>query len=102
MGWEVVTADGERQAQLQIGDIGSIILRSKANVQPQEREGRPPLTSVIDHIAWGIEDFDPDAVREELERRDLNPRRDQGGPPGNDSCHLLDPDGWDLQISKIV
>jgi hypothetical protein len=51
MGWEVVTADGERQAQLQIGDIGSIILRSKANVQPQEREGRPPLTSVIDHIA---------------------------------------------------
>jgi catechol 2,3-dioxygenase-like lactoylglutathione lyase family enzyme len=102
MGWEVVTDDGERQAQLMIGDIGSIILRSNPNVQPQEREGRPPLTSVIDHIAWGIEDFDPDSVREELERRDLNPRRDQGGPPGNDSYHVLDPDGWDLQISKIV
>lgn len=38
-----------------------------------------------------------DAVREELESRGLNPRRDQAG---GDSYHVLDPDGWDLQIAK--
>ena len=59
------------------------------------------MTGVINHVAWRIEDFDTDAVREELERRGLNPRRDQGGPdPGYDSYHVLDPDGWDLQISR--
>jgi hypothetical protein len=29
------------------------------------------------------------------------PRRDQGTPEMNyDSYHILDPDGWDLQISR--
>ncbi len=40
-------------------------------------------------------------MREELEGRGLNPRRDQGTPEMNyDSYHILDPDGWDLQISR--
>lgn len=102
MGWEVVSDDGERQATLAIGDVGQIIIRN--NRRPMDapaREGRPPLTGVIDHIAWRIDPFDTDDVRAELERRGLNPRRDQGPPEMDyDSYHILDPDGWDLQISR--
>ncbi len=99
MGWEVTSDDGERQATLQIGDVGSVIIRNSRGARAQNREGRPPLTGVINHVAWRIENFDTDAVREELERRNLNPRRDQGGGGDYDSYHVLDPDGWDLQIS---
>lgn len=100
MGWEVANDDGERQATLRIGDVGNIIIRNNRRGMRQEREGRPPLTGVINHVAWRIADFDTDAVREELERRGLSPRRDQGGGGDYDSYHVLDPDGWDLQISK--
>lgn len=103
MGWEVQNDNGEDQATLTIGNVGEIIVRKNRRPMSQapSQSGRPPVTGVINHIAWRIEDFDTDAVRQELERRGLNPRRDQGGPdPGYDSYHVLDPDGWDLQISK--
>ncbi len=103
MGWEVQSDNGESQATLRIGGVGEIIVRNNRRPmnQPSNEPGRQPVTGVINHIAWRIDDFDTDAVREELEARDLNPRRDQGGPdPGYDSYHVLDPDGWDLQISK--
>lgn len=93
MGWQVENDDGERQATLRIGDVGQIIIR---NNRQTPSEGP---TGVINHVAWRISPFDTDAVREELERRGLNPRRDQGGGPGYDSYHVRDPDGWDLQIS---
>ena len=39
-------------------------------------------------------------VKEELESRGLNPRRDQGGRYDPlDSYHVLDPDGWDVQLA---
>jgi len=102
MGWEVMNDDGKSQAQLRIGDAGTIIVRnSRRPLSIAGRPGRPSATSLIDHIAWQIDGFDGDAVGEELERRGLNPRRDQGGPDMDyDSYHILDPDGWDLQISK--
>jgi len=93
MGWEVTADDGERQATLAIGDVGNIIIR---NARQTPSEGP---TGVINHVAWRIADFDTDTVREELERRGLSPRRDQGGGAGYDSYHVQDPDGWDLQIS---
>jgi catechol 2,3-dioxygenase-like lactoylglutathione lyase family enzyme len=99
MGWEVSNDDGERQATLRIGDVGNIIIRNSRQAVSQAREGRPPLTGVINHVSWRIADFDTDAVREDLESRGLNPRRDQGGGDGYDSYHVLDPDGWDLQIA---
>lgn len=102
MGWTMVEDDGKQQARLRIGDVGDIIVRNNRRPMPEQpsSDGRPPLTGVVNHIAWRLEDFDTDAVREELERRGLNPRRDQGGGDGYDSYHILDPDGWDLQISK--
>jgi hypothetical protein len=60
---------------------------------------RPPVTGVINHVSWGVTPWDTDAVKAELEKRGLNPRPDM---VGNDfkSYHVLDPDGWDLQISN--
>lgn len=60
---------------------------------------RPPLTGVINHVSWGIQPWDTDKVKAELERRGLNPRPDMVGENFK-SFHVLDPDGWDLQISN--
>jgi len=102
MGWEVRSDNGENQASLAIGDVGNIIIRNSRQPMTQSagRGDRPPLTGVINHVSWRLKDFDTDAVREELESRGLNPRRDQAGGEGYDSYHVLDPDGWDLQIAK--
>ncbi len=51
----------------------------------------PPL---INHIAYTIDNWDKNAVEAELRRRGLEPR-----PDTEDSFHVKDPDGFDLQIS---
>ena len=64
---------------------------------------RPAPTSLVDHIAYRIYNWDTDQVREELLRRKLlteNARPDTGGGiPGYSSFHVSDPDGFNLQIS---
>jgi catechol 2,3-dioxygenase-like lactoylglutathione lyase family enzyme len=65
----------------------------------QARAARPPITGVINHISWGVQPWDTDAVKAELERRGLNPRPDMQGDDFK-SFHVRDPDGWDLQISN--
>ncbi len=116
MGWEIRNDDGQRQCTLRIGDIGEIIIRNnrqagQAAVSAQSApaaaaapggggaSGRPPLTGVINHVSWGIEPWDTDKVKAELEKRGLNPRPDMVGDNFK-SFHVLDPDGWDLQISN--
>jgi catechol 2,3-dioxygenase-like lactoylglutathione lyase family enzyme len=51
-------------------------------------------TSRIDHIAYTIDHWNKDAVESELKRRGLQPRLDT-----QNSFHVKDPDGFDLQIS---
>jgi catechol 2,3-dioxygenase-like lactoylglutathione lyase family enzyme len=59
------------------------------------RAPRPGVTPpVIDHIAYTIETWDKNAVQAELERRGLNPR-----PDTENSFHIKDPNGFNLQIS---
>ena len=109
MGWEVRNDNGTSQASLNINNIGGIIIRNgrqRANAEPAEagargrgRSGRPRPTGVINHISWGIEPWDTDGVKAELERRGLNPREDMVGENFK-SFHVRDPDGWDLQISN--
>ncbi|MBI4520037.1 MAG: VOC family protein [Gemmatimonadetes bacterium] len=100
MGWEVENDNGNTQATLKIGNIGGIIIRNnRQGTTPQMREGRPPLTGVINHISWGIQPWDTERVKAELTRRTLNPRDDMVGDDFK-SYHVLDPDGWDLQISN--
>jgi catechol 2,3-dioxygenase-like lactoylglutathione lyase family enzyme len=59
---------------------------------PRNPHGRnhPP---VIDHVAYTIESWDKKKVEAELRRRRLEPT-----PDGEDSFHVKDPDGFDLQI----
>jgi catechol 2,3-dioxygenase-like lactoylglutathione lyase family enzyme len=128
MGWEVKNDNGT-QSQLDINGIGGIIIRNArrpgqgqvANgaggqpaAAPQTAQPRPtgpdsagrgnaaprpPITGVINHVSWGVQPWDTDAVKAELERRGLNPRPDMQGDDFK-SFHVRDPDGWDLQISN--
>jgi catechol 2,3-dioxygenase-like lactoylglutathione lyase family enzyme len=101
MGW-TINNENERQTSMTIGDnVGGIIIRNRPAdaPTPPPRGDRPPLTGVINHISWGVSPWDKEGVKAELERRGLTPRvDDQGG--GFESWHVLDPDGWDLQISN--
>ena len=72
--------------------------QQSGNPQPTQT-GRPPLTGVINHISWGVQPWDTNAVEAELRRRGLNPRPDMVGDNFK-SFHVNDPDGWDLQISN--
>lgn len=110
MGWEIANDNGKNQATLKIGSVGEIIIRNArtpAAAAPTAPAGgaaataseRPPLTGVINHISWGVEPWDTDGVKAELEKRGLKPRPDMQGESFK-SWHVLDPDGWDLQISN--
>jgi catechol 2,3-dioxygenase-like lactoylglutathione lyase family enzyme len=116
MGWEVKDDNGT-QAQLDINGVGGIIIRNarrpgqgpgSATPQPSAAADsagrgnaapRPPITGVINHISWGVQPWNTEAVKSELERRGLNPRVDNQGDEYK-SFHVRDPDGWDLQISN--
>ena len=114
MGWRIANDNGSNQATLDINGIGGIIIRNRrepsAQAQPAAaapsavggrgaQSTRSPLTGVINHISWGIANWDTEKVKAELERRGLNPRPDMVGDNFK-SFHVLDPDGWDLQISN--
>jgi catechol 2,3-dioxygenase-like lactoylglutathione lyase family enzyme len=66
-----------------------------------QQRPRPPLTGVINHISWGIAEWNTEKVEAELKRRGLTPRPDMVGTDFK-SFHVTDPDGWDLQISNRV
>ena len=110
MGWEQQNDNGTNQATLRIGNVGEIIIRNSRRPAPAAaapasapaaaaQGNRPPVTGVINHISWGVEPWDTDGVKAELEKRGLNPRPDMVGTDFK-SYHVLDPDGWDLQISN--
>jgi catechol 2,3-dioxygenase-like lactoylglutathione lyase family enzyme len=79
-----VSHDEGNQCYLSFGDSFVIPRKTK---QP---DGKP----FVDHIAYTIADWDKDRVEAELKRRGLEPR-----PDTENSFHVKDPDGFDLQIS---
>ena len=79
-----VSGDTGKQANISFGD-SFIIPRNARNGGPTPR---------VDHIAYTIESWDKNAVEAELKRRGLQPR-----PDTENSFHVKDPDGFDLQIS---
>jgi catechol 2,3-dioxygenase-like lactoylglutathione lyase family enzyme len=111
MGWTIRNDNGTNQASLDIGNVGGIIIRNSrppaasaptaaaAPAGQPPRPPRPPLTGVINHISYGVEPWDTEKVKAELERRGLSPRPDMVGDNFK-SFHVYDPDGWDLQISN--
>ena len=79
-----VTQDTGRQCYLSFGDTFLL-----------PRNGRQgSATPKVDHIAYTIKTWDKNAVEAELKRRGLTPT-----PDTEDSFHVKDPDGFNLQIS---
>ena len=108
MGWEIKKDNGTNQCSMKIGNIGGIIIRNSrppaasaasAAGAATSAPAQAPITGVINHISWGVEPWDTDQVKAELERRGLKPRPDMVGDNFK-SFHVKDPDGWDLQISN--
>jgi catechol 2,3-dioxygenase-like lactoylglutathione lyase family enzyme len=118
LGWEIRNDNGNNQATLKIGDLGGIIIRNRRDPAASPTAGtppagngngsasaqsgqaaRPPITGVINHISWGVQPWDTEKVKAELEKRGLKPRPDMVGENFK-SWHVTDPDGWDLQISN--
>ena len=85
LGMEVV-GDTGTQCSLILGGTNTFVI--PRNAPPG---ATPPR---IDHIAYTIENWETNAVKTELERRGLNPR-----PDTENSFHIKDPNGFDLQIS---
>jgi catechol 2,3-dioxygenase-like lactoylglutathione lyase family enzyme len=78
-------ADTGKQCNLILGDTNTFVIPRNA---PQGVT--PPR---IDHVAYTIENWDKNAVKAELEHRGLNPQ-----PDTDNSFHVKDPNGFDLQI----
>ena len=115
MNWKIRDDDG-KQAVLDIGDWGGLVLRGgyHAPPAPPETEAaaaaaaargggrggpRPPRNAVFDGFCWGIEPWDAKKVEAELRKRGLTPVADNRGKDF-ESFHVKDPDGFDLQISN--
>jgi catechol 2,3-dioxygenase-like lactoylglutathione lyase family enzyme len=81
-----VVADTGKQCNLVLGETNTFVIPRNA---PQG--SAPPR---IDHVAYTIENWDKTAVKAELDRRGLNPQ-----PDTDNSFHVKDPNGFDLQIS---
>jgi len=79
-----VSADDGKQCYMAFGDTFLL---------PRNIRGdrKPPL---VDHIAFTIDHWDKGKVEAELKRRGLTPR-----PDTDNSFHVTDPDGYNLQIS---
>src|SRR4051812_23454377 len=111
MGWKQRSDDG-RQAIMDIGDWGTVIL--KQGVFPASTDsagggrgrgaggGRgAPARAVVESFCWGITPWDAKKVEAELRRRGLSPVADNDSA-GFESFHVKDPDGFDVQISNAA
>jgi catechol 2,3-dioxygenase-like lactoylglutathione lyase family enzyme len=81
-----VVGDTGTQCSLVIGNTNTFVI-----VRNAPQGSTPPL---VDHIAYTIENWDKNTVEAELERRGLDPRSDT-----ENSFHIKDPNGFNLQIS---
>jgi catechol 2,3-dioxygenase-like lactoylglutathione lyase family enzyme len=102
----------ETEVQLTFGKMGErpygvsdvdvplsfLIMRTRPTAAPPPgQQTRPAPTAVVDHIAYTIADYDRDRVLAELKNLGFAyPRED-----GEHSFHIVDPFGYDVQISGI-
>lgn len=110
MNWKIRSDDG-KQAVLDIGDWGGLVIRGGYQAPPPPPAGdtpaagggrggpRAPRLAVFDGFCWGIEPWDAKKVEAELRKRGLSPVADNQGKEF-ESFHVKDPDGFDLQISN--
>ena len=106
MGWKVRSDDG-KQALLDIGDnSGGILIRGGMTAPPPAAitdaglgVTRPKIEAVFDGFAWGIEPWDTDTVKRELEKRGLKPVADHHGSDYK-AFRVKDPDGFDVAVTN--
>ena len=114
LGWKPTYDEGS-QNELLIGDVGDIIIRGGNSLSPEF--GKAPARGErarIDHVSVGIEPWDTDAVRAEIEKRGLKLTVDTSSRHKNEkgewvpdeihtaafrSYHTTTPNGYNLQIS---
>ena len=107
LGWKPGVDEGS-QNQCEIGDVGDIIIRRGGRGGRGADPSAPAARHAqIGHIAFGIEPFDADQVKAELDRRGLTARVDTGGKgdihtAAYKSYHTTTPNGFDLQISSTT
>jgi catechol 2,3-dioxygenase-like lactoylglutathione lyase family enzyme len=89
-----VKQDNGRQCYLTFGDSFLLPRNARRRTDATDGAAAQPQTPRVDHIAYTIENWDKDKVEAELKKRGLNPR-----PDTENSFHVKDPDGFDLQIS---
>jgi len=103
LGWKETYDEGSQNECL-MGDVGDIIIRGGNSLAPEaprrERLG-------IDHISFGIQPWDTDGVKAELEKRGLRAQIDTS--TGDEihvaafkSYHTATPNGYNLQISYVT
>ena len=56
------------------------------------REGKPPAK--VDHFAIGVDNFKKESVTADLKARGVTPKDEEGGA----GFHIVDPDGYPVQI----
>jgi catechol 2,3-dioxygenase-like lactoylglutathione lyase family enzyme len=112
LGW-APTQDEGSQNFVDAGDVGGLIIRRGAGGGGRRgADGStvtpavvlPPRPAGIGHIAFGITPWDPDKVKDALDKRGLNARVDTGNHGDihgsvYQSYHTTTPNGFDLQIS---
>jgi catechol 2,3-dioxygenase-like lactoylglutathione lyase family enzyme len=116
LGW-MPTYDEGSQHELMIGDVGGIIIRGGNPLSPEFGKSGGRTGARIDHISFGIQPWDTDGVKAELEKRGLRAQVDTSsrhkGPDGTwvpdeihtaayKSYHTQTPNGYNLQISYVT
>ena len=112
LGWEHNFDEGS-QEEVEMGDIGNAIIRGGNPFDPNfgkppadgKRCGRATSASITSRLA--SERFDPDAVKQALEKRGLSAQVDTGNSGDihqaeYKSYHTRTPNGYNLQISNIT
>jgi catechol 2,3-dioxygenase-like lactoylglutathione lyase family enzyme len=111
LGWKGSFDEGS-QNEVLMGDIGNAIIRGgnpndpnfgKAPANGKQR----PRNIRIDHISFGIQPWDADAVKDALEKRGLRAQADTGNTGDihqakYQSYHTRTPNGYNLQISLVT
>jgi len=106
LGWKETYDEGS-QNELLIGEIGDIIIRGGNPNDPSFGKAAPSRRARIDHISFGIQPWDTDGVKAELEKRGLRAQvdtstRDDIHVAAYKSYHTMTPNGFNLQMSYVT
>jgi len=111
LGWTGSYDEGS-QNEVLMGDVGDAIIRGGNPNDPNF--GKPPANGKqrprnirIDHISFGIQPWDSDAVKDGLENRKLRAQVDTGNTgdihqTAYKSYHTRTPNGYNLQMSCVT